>query len=422
MKQLLYIIFVILVVGCSSNDDVYSYHEIKEYQGNWRDTILFSNKIYVEDLTIKDNSIKYSLSDVSTHVVLDTLIGTLVVGKENKIGWVCFSPIDNKTRQTVWNVIELSPYQMTLYSNIYGERNYKKAHYSTLEDEGIKDILQNVERDILMEMLQYQKYLPLHKNDLIEKFGYHNRLVESMGFAYYLHHSLLDKISFIENYENDSIYSYTLSVKDWTRCISIIQSNYVKLRDVGVSTEYIDAETLEASKNVIITDPTTKQMSIKPIKDYDYWPNISHYIGKDLETFLDDFRSKYVYKFHENLNLGLYEYSFQAHKDSICSDIFVIVDSNNIIQQSGVCMINTYLSSSSSRKKEAQKELDKFSQLLRMKYFLDREGMDENGNKVYYYHPNRQKDESPYEIRLRLRQYQNGIIKLYQVAVNYILL
>ena len=139
MKQLLYIIFVILVVGCSSNDDVYSYHEIKEYQGNWRDTILFSNKIYVEDLTIKDNSIKYSLSDVSTHVVLDTLIGTLVVGKENKIEWVCFSPIDNKTRQTVWNVIELSPYQMTLYSNTYGERNYKKVHYSTIEEERIQN-------------------------------------------------------------------------------------------------------------------------------------------------------------------------------------------------------------------------------------------------------------------------------------------
>lgn len=421
MKKLLYycIGIVTILTGCSLNEDVKLHDNIREYQGVWRDTILSANAVYVEELIINDNSIRYSLSDASTHVVLDTLSGTLVVGNENKIGWNCVSPIDNRTRQTTWSVLSLSPYKMTLYSNTFGEHNYKKMHYSTIEEERIQDKLQNVVRDTLLEMLRYQDYLPLRENDLLNKFGSYNRLVDNKGISYYLHHSLFDKISFSENLDNDSIYSFTLFVKDWAKCFPFIESNYIKLRDVNATTEYIDSESLETSENVVITDPSTKQISFKPIKDYDYWPNMSRYMGKALQTFMDDYQAKFVYRFHENAELGLFEYSFQTHRDSICTDIFVCVDSNNIIKQSGVCLIKTYIS---SRKKEAQKELEQTAVLLNKKYFFDREGMDENGNKVYYYYPSSKKNDSPYKIKLRLRQYQNGITKIFQVAVNYILL
>lgn len=411
MKYIVFIICILLVSGCSIDEELKLHNNIEEYQGIWRDTIHAANDVYIEDLIINDNSVKYTLTDAATHIILDTLSGILIIGNENKIGWNCISPINNENRQTNWEVLDLSTYHMRLYSKILGEHNYRRVYHPTIEDLNIQDTLS--------EMLGFQKYLPLQDDDLIAKFGTYNRIVNNDGIAYFTHHPLFDKVSFIKSYDNDSIYSYILSIKDWNLCVPIIKSNYIKFRDVGVTTEYIDSELLETSHNVVISDSTTKQMSFKPIKEYDYWPNVSRYIGKNLSTFMDDYQKKYVYRFHENIDLGLYEYSFQTHRDSICTDIFVGVDSNNIIKQSGVCLIKTYLN---SRKKEAQKELEKFAVLLNKKYFFDRESVDDNGNKVYYYYPNRQKEESPYEIRLRLRQYQNGITKIYQVAVNYILL
>ena len=411
MKDFLYIICTIVVVGCSSNDEVSLRHDIKEYQGVWRDTIFSANDVYIEDLIIDNNSLQYTLTDASTHVVHDTLSGTIIVGNENRIGWNCLSHITNEIRQSSWSVLYLSTYQMRLYSSIMGERSYRRVYHPTIEDFNMQDTLS--------EMLHYKKYLPLHKNNLIAKFGDYNRLPNCDGISYFTHHPLFDKISFPENFDNDSIYSFTLSVKDWEKCFPIIESNYTKFRDVNATAEYIDSESLETSENVVITDSSTKHISFKPIKDYDYWPNVSRYVGKTLHTFMAEYQAKFVYRFHENAELGLFEYSFQTHSDSICTDIFVCVDSNNIIKQSGVCLIKTYIS---SRKKEAQKELEKYAILLNKKYFFNREGVDENGNKVYYYYPSRQKDNSPYEIKLRLRQYQNGITKIFQVAVNYILL
>ena len=419
MKYLFYIICLILVAGCSSDNDMSFHNDMKEYQGIWRDSIRTNNDIYIEEIMIKDNSLNYILSNTLTHVVLDTFSGTIVIGSDNKIGWNGISPINNKTRQTYWDVLELSPYQMRLYSHIYGVRNYLKVYHPELEEENIKDKNQKIVRDTLSELLQYQVYLPLHRDNLIEDFGSYNRLSGNEDISYFTHHSLFNKLSFNINFENDSVYSYTLSVSDINSCISCIKSNFQRLRKVNTKTEYIDSDNLETSNHVVIIDSTTKQITFKPIKDYDYWPNLSYYIGKSLNSFMDVFKTRYLYKFHENNELGLNEYSFQAHSDGICTDIFVCVDSKNIIKQTGVCLINTYLS---SRKTEAQKELDKISRLLRRKYFLERESIDENGNKVFYFYPIKQKEDSAYEIRLRLRQYKNGIAKLYQVTVNYIML
>lgn len=418
MKYLFYIICTLFIVGCSSNDDVYLHHEIKEYQGNWRDTIYSANNIYVEDLTIKDYSIQYLLFNAVTYVVLDTLSGTIVVGNENKIGWNCFCPINNAIRQNYWDVLDLSPYQMTLYSNTNGVRNYKRAHYSTIEEKRMQDKLQNMVRDTLKEILQYQDYLPLHKNDLIEKFGSYNRLVSCNGIAYFTHHPLFEKISFTENFDNDSIYSYTLFINDWNRCVQKVKSNFIKLRDVDTTTEYIDSETLETADNVVVVDSLSRQIALKPIKDYDYWPNVSHYLGKNLRSFKDVFRANYVYEYQEDNSSGLRAYKFLSGIDSICSNIFVIVDSTDIIRRSGVSMLKSFIN---SKKKEAQKELDSYASLLNRKYFLNRTTLDDNGNRIYYYYPCQDAKEATYEIRLMLAQYNlNNVTKTYQVRVYYV--
>mgnify|MGYP003288104955 CR=1 FL=1 len=403
------ILICILFIGCSKNEEV-SFYNISDYQGVWRDTIFNGADVYVEDLIIKENSMKYTLFDVNTHVVLDTLIGTILLGSENKMGWNCISPITNDIRQLYWNVLSLSPYRMNLYSDIQGEHNYRKVYHSTIEEYLIQDTL--------MEMLRYKQYLPLHKDELVEKFGSYNRLLHENEIVYYTHHPLFTKILFMENMDYDSIYSYAFSVKEWSKCNAFISSYYTKLRSVGSTTEYIDGESLDTSENIIIAEPNSKQIRFSPIKDYDYWPNVSHYLGRHLQKFMDDYSTKYVYEYQEDKSSGLRAYQFLTKIDSIYSDFFVVVDSTDIVKRSGVTMFKTF---TSNKKKEAQKELDRYASFLSRKYFLNKTAWDENGNKIYYYYPCQNSQEAAYEIRLMLVQYSpNKITKTYQVRVFYV--
>ena len=128
MKIQYYLCVIIVLWGCSSNEELVIHDDPQMYQGVWRDTIYTDYGEYVEDLIIIDNSIEYSMAYANTHLVLDTLSGTLLLGNDNTIVWNCISPITNTTRQTCWKVLDLTPYHMHLFSDIHGERNYRKVY------------------------------------------------------------------------------------------------------------------------------------------------------------------------------------------------------------------------------------------------------------------------------------------------------
>lgn len=396
-----------MLLGCSQTDEKTSFYNYIDYQGVWRDTIFNGKDVYEEDLFINDNSLRYTLYDVKTHVILDTLSGVFLIGGENKIGWNCYSPITNNSRQLYWTVLGLSTYQMRLYSNLQGEHNYRRVYCPSIDEYEIQDTL--------MEMLQYKQHLPLHKYELIEEFGLHNILSNDNEIVYYTHHPLFSQLSFIKKADSDSIYSYALSVKEWSKCYPFVSSFYTKFRNIGRTTEYIDGESLETSDNIVITDLDLKQIRFVPIKDYDYWPNVSCYLGETLQTFMNDYKDKYVYKYYENTDLELCCYSFQTHIDSICSEIFVGVDSDGMIRQSGVSFFQN------NRKNKVQQELETMAAFLKRKYFYYRSGVDGNGNKIYYYYSHDNINESHYEIRLRINQQTpNDITKVYQIAIIFI--
>lgn len=410
MKKLLYnILMCLLLMGCSKNEEA-PFYDICHYQGVWRDTIFNGNDVYIEEMIINDNSIEYTLSDADTHIVLDTLSGNILLGSENMMGWNCISSITNDNRQLYWNVLSLSPYQMRLYSKLQGEHNYRRVYHPTIEKHEIQDSL--------IEMLQYKQYLPLHEDELVEKFGSYNRLPHENEIVYYTHHPLFSKVSFKKNTDNDSIYSYALSVKEWSRCYPFICSHYTKLRNIGSTTEYTDGESLETSDNIIITDSNSKQICFLPMKDYDHWPNVSRYLGRHLQEFMDDYRTKYVYEYQEDKKARLRTYKFLTKIDSICSDFFVTVDSTDVIKRSGVSMLKTF---ANTKKKEAQKELDNYASFLNRKYHLYKMMWDENDNKIYCYYPCQDIQKATYEIRLVLNQYiLNNIAKRYQVRIFYV--
>lgn len=411
MRKFFHILLIyLLVIGCSQNDKSAFYHNIQDFQGVWRNNIFDGKDDYVEELIIKDNSIKYTLTNANTHVILDTLSGFLLLGSENQIGWNCISPITKDNRQLNWNVLSLSTYQMRLYSNLKGEHNYRRVYRSSIEEYEIQDTL--------MEMLQYKQHLPLHKDEFVETFGLSNRLSNDNEIIYFTRHPLFSQISFKKNSDNDSIYSYSLSVKDWSKCYPFISSDYSKFRNVGHTTEYIDGESLETSNNIVITDSNSKQIMFLPIKDFDYWPNAAYYLGRHLQEFMNDYSTKYVYEYQENPSSGLRAFKFLTSIDSICSNVFVAVDSTGMIRRSGVSMLKTFIS---NKKKDAQKELDSYASFLNRKYSLNKTAWDENGNKIYYYYPSQDANDSKYEIRLMLAQYNiNNITKTYQVRVYYV--
>ena len=142
MRYFCIIAMLLSLIACNINDEIILHNNIMEYKGCWRDTIYSGRDARVEDIILKeDNSIKYTLSDVNTHVILDTLNGTILLGNDNKMGWICYAPITNTTRQVYWDVLNLNEYQMTLYSNLFGERVLRKTYYSSIEEFSIQDTL-----------------------------------------------------------------------------------------------------------------------------------------------------------------------------------------------------------------------------------------------------------------------------------------
>ena len=280
------ILCITLFGGCSQSNDFVLHDNINEYQGVWRDTLYENGVVYIEDFIISKESMLYTLSNAYTHVVYDKLIGKLILGNENKMEWNCISSITNKIRIINWNVLYKSAYQMRLYSNLQGEHVYKRVYNPSIDDYTVKDVIK--------EMLQYSSYLPLSKDELASSFGFYNRLGGDNKIEYLMNHPFIEKIRFNENYDNDSIYSYSLSINNWMECEPIVDSLFTKIRTTNGMTEYCDAGTLEYSNNVIMIDPVSHQMSFYPIKDYDYWPNVSHYIGMATNDVKKELEKKYV--------------------------------------------------------------------------------------------------------------------------------
>ena len=370
--KFLILLLFLCIVGCSQDSEQLFYNDIYEYEGVWRDTIYSNNDILIEDIVIKDNSIKYILSDSHTHVVLDILNGELTLGNENKMGWICYAPITNTTRQLYWNVLGLTKYQMRLYSSLLGERVYQKVYYPSIDE--------YVMQDTLLELNHYGDYLPLSKDVILNKFGIENSLSKDGKVLYYVNHPLIKRLTFNNNYFNDSVYSYSLIIdeKKWDKVYKLVQGEFTKIRDINGTTEYMDSEVLANAKQIIITDSASSTMTFKSMMDYDYLPDVSHFMGMPYENAKDEYHKRYVYDFREDQETKTTEYYYRTAKDSVYNFVAFKIDSSGIVTQCGVELFKYYIN-----KTDAKKSLSLMASLLDKKYIFDNY---DDVNNIYYYH------------------------------------
>ena len=412
MKYLNIVAIILIIVGCTQDEHDF-HNKVMEYQGYWRDTTYINNEIYTEEFIVDNYTMEYTLSNAATHIVHDKQNGIIVLGKENKLGWYCNSPINNMLRQTIWDVHKLSSDQLNIYSPLQGEHEYKRAFRASLDENTIKDTIN--------EFLQYRNYLPMSKSDLINKFGSPNILKSEKEISYLLNHPIFKRITFKENYDNDSIYSYTLSIKDetedecgksrftnvnWQQCEQLIDSIFTEIRLVGGVKEYCDNDLLENSTYVILVDTALHEITFSPLRDYNYWPEISHYIDMPLQIFMNDYESEYVYRYFKEAGNGLKEHDFMTEKDGICSRIAAGSDTLDIIRYTGVILSEKFYDKS---------EIKKISHILDSKYYF---GRYENSNEEkYYYYPSKNIEDSKFIVRLRI-QYDKKY-KEYTVIIEF---
>ena len=414
MKQIyitILVIYTMVIGGCSQSSGLDFFNEIGAYSGVWRDTLHREGMTYIEDLVLSDNTFAHTLTDMDTHIVCDKESGNLIIGNENKMGWFGISPITNKYRQTNWDVLSLTPYQMRLYSSLLGERNYRKSYYTSFEEYSVQDTLR--------EMLLYRDCLPLQRNKLTTVYGEHNILSNTEGISYLLDHPVFEKICFREHFENDTIFSYTLNVSlnDWSTCQQIVKSQFNEIRSVGGETVLCDADNLEDASLILTLNSQNRQVSLSSIKGYDYWPNVSRFLGMTIQDVKTELGQKCVYTYQAHQDTGLNEYQFQTRKDSTCSTIGVIADPTGAVHSCSVSLFKQYTGTKIT--KEAVKEEEKIALFLKKKYLFSGEDTDENGNRVYFFRSFNAMSGIKLEIALRLKYFQNGISNLHCVTIDY---
>lgn len=398
----------LLALGCSQSDEFMFSNDIGKYYGIWRDTLYTDDNVYVAELIIKDDTMNYIISDANTLIICDKLDGILTMGNENKMLWNGISPFTNTLRNIYWSIFSLSPYQMRLYSDIYGEYNFRKVYYPSVYEYEVKDTLS--------ELLTFTQFLPLFSNDLQEKFGTYNHPTSYNSMTYLLNHPIFDRVMFKGNYENDTIYSYILQVPadSWKQIEHTVNGKYAKIRSFKGTTEYCNSTNLETSSTTISMDADNKQITIALLKDYEYWPDVTHYLGMQIQDVNTELGNKYVYTYHHNSETSLDEYEYQTAGDSICYNICVRADEAGTVQSCGVTLHRQY-----SKKAEAQKEENLIAKLLSKRYLLHKEESDEQSNNVFYYRPYENSSNSNFEVQLKLKYRENGVSKLFSILIEF---
>lgn len=365
------ILIILIVSSCTDDNDRQAIRDIAYYQGIWRNVIDTESDIYHEELSIKNSSMDYVLVNTATNVIVDQQKGMLVVGNNNTIEWSCTSSISNEYIQTYWKVRDLNHDNLCLFSDVSGMHKYKKVYRTILEEKAFFDTLS--------VLTTYSDYLPTSKDCIEKVFGRTSVTENEQSVSYKIHHPLVESISFYIDSETDSVFSYSLKLAANENVSDKLSDSLFHIRTVSDCFEYCDGKSLTDASYVVQLDTLDRTVTYSTLKKYDYWYDVSKYIGWTTDQMKAEF-SDYIYKYYQSETST--EYHYETLFGGKCKYVLFNVNNDGKVTASAVQLLSKY-----------DNEIV-ILYLLKAKYYYDR---FENGS--YYFYPNINKEASSYVIR-----------------------
>lgn len=348
--------------------------DIREFQGIWRDTIVYDGKECVEEVVIRNYALEYTLADLHTCIVYDQRSGLAILGENGKMGWYCSSLLTGEASQTIWTVKELTPDNIVLTSNLLGERQLKKVQKSVIEELSSEPSID--------ALLQYTVALPLDRDGVKAVFGNTGVVEGSRSLTYKVQHPLYSHITFSLAWDNDSVYSIALTLDDVDLWKEVIAARYTKVRELGAVTDYCDAGQLSEATNVACINAEAHTLTFSPIRDYDYWPDVRHYLGRTIQEVKSDYRN-FAYAYSTYKATGRRQYDYKTEKAGVVQNTSFVLEANeDVVSRSACFLLDGY------------KDEETLLHLLKSRYRYDRY---EEG--CHYLYPYPSKESATYEVR-----------------------
>lgn len=388
-----YLLFVFLggfsFVACCDDDEVLEspVADIRDFQGIWRDTIVSDGRECIEELVVSNYAMTYTLSDLHSCIVYDQRSGLAILGENGKMGWYCSSLLTGESTQTVWTVKELTPDNLVLISNLLGERQFWKMQQPVMKELSSEASLEAV--------LQYTEVLPLDRDGVKAVFGSAGVDEGSRSLTYKVQHPLYNHITFSLAWDNDSVYSVSFALDDVDLWRGVVAARFTKIRELGSVTDYCDAAKLSEAASVASIDAEAHTLTFSPIRDYDYWPDVRHYLGRTLQDVKSDYRN-FAYAYSTYKQTGRRQYDFKTEKAGVVQNTSFVFEANeDVVSRSACFLLDGY------------KDEETLLHLLRSRYLYDRY---EAG--YHYLYPYPSKEKAPYEVRYLPERGMIGYFKI----------
>ena len=313
-----------ILLSCQDNlVQTVQYNDINLYQGSWlRFDFSNSEESIVERIEINNASISYCLYDNDTDFIIDKQDGMVILGSNNKMEWVTVSGLDNRQYRNYWTVKNIQDSTLGLFTNILGNRIYKK-------DSSLGSTIDSI--GCLNRLLKYRNLLPTDYGEMKERTY---AIVKSDDIKILLNNPICSNITFNKDESEDSIQSYSFPTTNLGSSYSDLLQELVFVHEHDGISDYCDAASLKDATYVISTDTDKELAYVSTIHGYNYWFNVSQYLNVSIDVVkmkFSDLAYQYsstgyqktlpTYKFVANGKYGYKYLTFSTDVSGIIIDI-----------------------------------------------------------------------------------------------------
>lgn len=369
--QLLYILILCAIVGCSELSQEDATRDINLYQGHWtRHDTITSNEVVVEDLRIDNYALQYCQYNLNTGIIIDKQAGMILLGDNKKMEWNSVHETNNTHDRMFWTIKSIQDSSLWLFSSTLGNRIYRKE---SSEPASIDS------SECMTKLISFSQLLPICYEEIkSEEYA----IPTNDGIKILVNNPLCNHIIFKKSETGDSAYSYTFPTDCIETTLSSRISNMNFLHEYEGISDYSNAATLRESAYVISTNSQKQDATITLVDSYDYWYDATRYIGKSIEDVKQDFADVTYAYYPKGYNDSLPAYIFRNHGSKGFERLAIGTKGNLQVESATIEFTKTFI-----KEEDCLFVLDKKYKLKKM----------DNG--VYTYKDYMHDNLSAYEIR-----------------------